>query len=99
MCSTSKPETDNKSEISSAVASVGKMDFNQSMEIFMMPCEDKDLAFALLHHLSTRFLETHIKIKTRHKNEQHQPSSSRSDTGGVKLQNGFGATNSGRDQR
>jgi hypothetical protein len=59
------------------------------MEIFMMPCEDKDLAFALLHHLSTRFLETHIKIKTRHKNEQH----------GVKLQNGFGATNSGRDQR
>jgi len=46
------------------------------MEIFMMLREDKDLAFALLHHLSTRFLETHIKIKTRHKNGQHQPSSS-----------------------
>ena len=69
MCSTSKPETDNKSEISSADASVGKMDFNQSMEIFMMLREDKDLAFALLHHLSTHFLETNIEIKTRHKNE------------------------------
>jgi len=69
------------------------------MEIFMMLREDKDLAFALLHHLSTRFLETHIKIKTRHKNGQHQPSRSRTNTGGVKLQNGFGATNSGRDQR
>jgi hypothetical protein len=69
------------------------------MEIFMMLREDKDLAFALLHHLSTRFLETHIKIKTRHKNEQHQPSRSRTNAGGVKLQNGFGATNSGRDQR
>jgi hypothetical protein len=35
----------------------------------MTLCEDKDLAFALLHHLSTRFLETQIEIKTRHKNE------------------------------
>jgi hypothetical protein len=69
------------------------------MEIFMTPCEDKDLAFALLHHLSTRFLETHVEIKTRRKNEQHQPTRSRTDAGGVKLQNGFGATNSGRDQR
>ena len=76
MCSTSKPETDNKSEISSAVAVVDKMDFNQSMEIFMTPCEDKDLAFALLHHLSTRFLKTHVEIKTRRKNEQHQPTRS-----------------------
>jgi len=85
MCSTSKPETDNKSEISLALASVGNKDFNQSMEIFMMLREDKDLAFALLHHLSTHFFKADVEIKTRDENAKHQPARTRSYSGGVKL--------------
>jgi hypothetical protein len=76
-CSTSSPETDNKSDISWADASVGNSDFNHSMEIFMTQCEDKDLAFALLHHVSTRLLKANVKIKTATKHQQHQPTRAR----------------------
>jgi len=55
------------------------------MEIFMMLREDKDLAFALLHHLSTHFFKADVEIKTRDENAKHQPARTRSNSGGVKL--------------
>jgi hypothetical protein len=48
---------------------VGNNDFNQSMDMFMTPCEDKDLAFALLHHLPTCLFEFDVKVKAGRKNE------------------------------
>jgi len=55
------------------------------MEIFMTPCEDKDLAFALLHHLPSGLFKPHVKVKTRAKYRQHQPASRRANARSVKL--------------